>query len=485
MKVLLANPPWNKGDRLGVRAGSRWSYTVKKTEKSQKIPSYVPFPFYLAYATALLEKNKIDVLLIDAIAEGLSDEEFMKRVVEFKPDLFVIETSTGSIYQDLEYCREMKEQTNAFSVLCGPHATVLNKEILGESEFVDFILLGEYEFILLNLVKAMKGKNFSKVKGLVYRKSKKVIVNARAESFDINQLPWPARKFLPMKQYSDTFGCLASPSVQVITSRGCPFNCIFCLWPKIMYGGKNYRIRNPKDVIDEVEFLIKEYGFRSFYFDDDTFNIGKERIHKLCEEIKSRVILKNVKWGAMCRADTCDREMLEDMKNAGMIAIKFGVETADPEVMKKIGKDLDLKKLEETIKICRELEISVHLTFAFGLPGETKESLKKTMEYPIKLGVDSAQFSIVTPFPGTDYFNELEKENRIITKDWSKYDGADSAVFRTENLTQKDLEDALKMANKKWAAYIIKRNLFNPEYYRRLIKNPIGSINYLKELFLK
>lgn len=486
MKIFLGNPPWAKGDRLGVRAGSRWPFTME-VQKGTHIPGYLPFPFYLAYAAAVLEKNDIDVLLVDAIAEGIDNGEFLDRISNYNPNLVLLETSTPSIYIDLAMAKEIKERIGVQIALCGPHVSVLGKDILEANSFVDYILIGEYEYTLLDLVKHLDKKGeLREVLGLICRDAKgEIQTNHRRPPIEnLDKLPWPARHFLPMHNYADLFCGLPAPNLQMWASRGCPYKCIFCMWPEVMYGGHRYYVRNPVDIVNEMEWCIREYGFKSVYFDDDTFNIGKERILKICEEIKKRGM--NIPWAIMARADTIDREMLRAMRDAELYALKYGVESGDQEILDNSGKNLDLEKVEETIRITKELGIKVHLTFMFGLPGETKETIKKTINFALKMDPDSIQFSLCTPFPGTKYFKIAEKKGFLLTKDWADYDGADKAVIRTEALTKEGLENALSQAHKTWSSHLLKRN-FRKNMWRYLgkgLRHPIkGMKRVIKILF--
>jgi radical SAM superfamily enzyme YgiQ (UPF0313 family) len=268
-----------------------------------------------------------------------------------------------------------------------------------------------------------------------------------------------------MEKYNDLPGGIPSPSLQMWASRGCPFQCIFCAWPQIMYGSRKYRVRNSKDVVDEIEWCIKEYGFKSIYFDDDTFNIGKPRMLELCKEIKRRNI--NLPWAIMARADTMDREILTAMKDAGLVALKYGVESGVQQIVYDAGKALDLGKVRETVKNTKELGVKYHLTFTFGLPGETWESIQKTISLAVELDPDSLQFSIVTPFPGSKYFEMLDKKGYILSKNWEEYDGYNRAVIQTDSLSREDLEKALVKANRRWKRH---------KFAKMLGSNPLQTI---------
>ncbi|MCF6154447.1 MAG: glycosyltransferase [Candidatus Brocadia sp.] len=459
-KVMLLNPPWREGNRAGVRAGSRWPFTMEIGNEPS--PVYLPFPFFLAYATAMLKKDRFEAVLVDAVAEGLTDEEFLERVRGFSPDIILIETATASIKVDLQYTQriihELKQGIKV--IFAGTHVSALGEDFLRENGEIDAIILGEYENIFLEIVKRLDGnKSLRGIENVIYRTSDgKINVNARSNKLiELDTLPWPERDTLPMYAYYDQFAnSMPSPNVQIHASRGCPYGCIYCVWPQVLYGSQKYRTRNPIDVVDEIEWLIKKYGFKAFYFDDDTFNIGKERILKLCSELKKRGLHK-IPWTAMCRADTSDRETFLAMKEAGMVGLKFGVESGVQRLVDASGKNLDLSKVKDAVRICKEIGLKTHLTFTLGLPGETLETIKGSIEFAKMLDPDTVQWSLTTPFPGTKYFDLANKNGWLSTKDWAKYDGAMYTVLRSDNLSIEELQLALQATNTQWREYVISR----------------------------
>ena len=472
MKIFLGNSPWSKKGYYGVRAGSRWPHFEEEHLE------YVPFPFFLAYAAAVLEEAGFDVLLVDAIAEKIDQDEFVGRIERFAPDLTVLEVSTISIEDDLALGRRLRKLMGSDGKIafCGLHQFMYEPGFMREHSFLDYVLMGEYEMTLLDLAKRLAaGRSTEGTLGLLHRQNGDILVeNRRPPIEDLDSLPWPARHFLPMHDYHDEPGNIPRPSVQMWASRGCPFGCVFCAWPQIMYGESRYRPRDVVDTVDEMEWLVREMGFKSVYFDDDTFNVGKKRVMRIASEIKSRKL--RVPWAVMARADIMDREMLEALVEAGLHSIKYGVESAHQPVLDGSGKSLDLEKVRRTVKITQELGVKMHLTFMFGLPGETRETARKTMDLALELAPESLQFTISTPFPGSKYYLMLEREGRILTKDWSRYDGFRSSVIRTEALSAGDLEDIAKEANDLWNTFWWNRkhpdNRTTIEKIRDLIKNP-------------
>lgn len=441
MRITLTNLPWDVCGRKGVRAGSRWPFTIQP-EKDGRI-YYVPFPFFLAYATSLLKKNGQQASLIDAVAEEIAEESWINKVVSGSPELLVVETSTPSFEHDLRIIRNIRSKIPHCQIaLSGPHVSVFAGQILTEYDDVDYLLIGEYEFTLFDLIKHLETKSgVESVLGLVYRNNGKVVTNpARPTLENLDLLPWPQREAMPMHRYNDGFCDLPQPNVQMWASRGCPYSCIFCLWPQALYKEHRYRKRNPKDVVDEMEYLINHFNFKAVYFDDDVFNVDRDHVLGICSEMKKRAI--QIPWAAMARADLMDQGVLEAMAESGLYAIKYGVESANAEVLVSIRKNMDLDKTKKIIQTTKALGVKVHLTFCVGLPGETPGTLKETADFIKEVRPDSCQCSFATPFPGTEYFRNADARGDLLSKDWSKYDGNQKCIVKTAALSPQDLEAA-------------------------------------------
>lgn len=439
MRIALLNLPWNINGRFGVRAGSRWPFS-SEPEKHGYI-SYIPFPFFLAYATSLLKREAKEARLIDAIAEGIEEQRLIEEISAYNPELIVIETSTPAFKNDLRIIHNIhRNLANCQIAICGPHASVFPEQILKEHNFIDYILIGEYEYTLLDLVHHLEDNLGSdSISGLAYREDINIRVNNPSPTIEnLDNLPWPERETLPIYKYNDGFCNLPQPNVQMWTSRGCSFECIFCLWPQAMYREHKYRKRNSIDVVDEMEWLIKNFDFKAVYFDDDVFNIDRNHVLDICEEIKKRRI--KIPWAAMARADLMDEGLLESMSDAGLYAIKYGIESADPNILNFCKKNMNLDKVYSIIKLTKKLGIKIHLTFCLGLPGETRQTIQKTVKFIQGIQPDSLQFSFATPFPGTDYFKYAKEKGWLLSENWSDYDGNYKCIIKTQELTSEDLE---------------------------------------------
>ncbi len=400
MRILFSNPPWfaQEGTRWGVRAGSRWPFTGPAGM------TYLPFPFLMAGAAAFLRSQGHDVWLADSIATRESDASWLARLREGRFDYIVLETSTPSIGSDLEYARKAADHGKV--VLCGPHATVFAREILAAHPYVFAVLQGEYELGAARLL----------------REANPGIYPMELVE-DLDALPDPLRDST-IYRYNDRFpNTPEGPCLQVMASRGCPFGCIFCLWPQVMFGGRRFRPRSAGRVLEEIKDCLRRFPrFTSLYFDDDTFNIGKPRILELCQGLGGL----GLPWSAMCRADTSDAEIWRAMRESGCYAVKLGLESGSQALVDRCGKGLNLGKVRETVALLKSLGIFVHVTYTWGLPGETPETIEETRRFHEALAPDSWQESMCTPFPGTDFYKLYAEVNGPPPKDWTRYDGAKS-----------------------------------------------------------
>lgn len=449
MRVFLGNPPWKKEGYFGVRAGSRWPHFERDDME------YMPFPFFLSYATAVIENAGFPVMLIDAIAEDITREEFLRRMVAFAPDIVLFEVSTSSIDNDFETVAELRKLLPRTTkvAFAGLHALMYNEQFLIDNPDVDYVLIGEYEYALRDLAQHLAGNAdalaMSDIDGIIYRTASGVKKqNKRRSVENLDELPWPARHFLPMYKYRDEPGNLERPSVQIWTTRGCPYKCTFCAWPQIMYGDNAHRLRSIKNVVDEVEWLVQAYNFKSFYIDDDTFNVKRERVAEFCDELIRRRL--DIPWGAMTRADLMDAELLQLLKRSGLHSVKYGVESANQQILNNARKNMNIEKTIEAIRYTKAIGIKIHLTFMFGLPGETRATAQDTLDLALDLHPESLQFTLATPFPGSALFENLSKENKIESLDFAKYDGFHSSVIRTDAMSREELEAFTQHANREW-----------------------------------
>ena len=475
MKTCLINPLFTepmdqRRERYFVRSGSRWPSSYPKPVG--KPGRYIPFPFYLAYSAALLENAHVPVSVLDGVAGNLSMKDTLCRVKKEGPDLILFETTTPTLKRDLDLARQLKEATRAEIALAGPHATTFPREILQEESAVDYVLLYEYELTLYELVskKADTNADLSSIPGIGYRKENQIVLQRHYQPIDpLDRLPFPARHLFPlpgrpdMKTYWDGF-CQHRPALQMHASRGCPFRCDFCLWIQVMYRDSPYRIFPPARVVDEMEDVLSRYGAKEIYFDDDDFTVSKKHVLDICREIQSRGL--HAPWSCMGDAVVPDEEMLDAMADAGCVGMKFGVESAAPQILKKLGKPVDPDRVINVAQWCSRRKIKTHATFTFGLWDETRETMETSLSFVKSLDVDSVQFSVTAPFPGTRYFRQLLQSGQLVSQDWERYDGSRSAVVAFPNLRPEEIQTFCQKAPARWLSV----KLLHPTWLARQIR---------------
>lgn len=470
MRIALANLPWapEGGKTLwGVRAGSRWPHLQRRAAPGA-LPRYVPFPFFLSIAASVAQDAGHQVMLLDAVAENISFKEAAAKIVDFAPDLIFSEVSTPSLQDDFRMLKELRGALPGTLLVCGgSHAPDFAANAMKEQGIPDFWIAGEYELALSALASSLEqGRDASKIEG-VFKAGERF--KSLASAGDLDALPSPLWDSLPARSYSDPVCGLPAPNAQGWLSRGCPFKCSFCVWPQILYGGHKHRNRSIERALDEIETLIGKFGCESFYFDDDTANLGERRMEELAESIKRRK-LDVWPWAMMARADCMSGAMIEKLAGAGMYAVKYGVESFSPKLIDACGKATKLDKLRAAIEKTRALKVKMHLTFSFGLPGETPETIMETVEEAIKAAPESAQFSICTPFPGTKFYEDCAAKGWLVSDDWSRFLGSgEDVVVSTPTLSAEALKEASAAALAKWKG-------FQDERSERRRKRLIASI---------
>lgn len=419
MAILFSNPPWwenkesrgflrKKRWRRGVRAGSRWPFTYlgRCTPDNPRAKDYIPYPFFLGYATTYASKeiNKNNVYFRDSIALSESYKSFYKYLesINKKIEYFVIESATPSWEHDYKLIKEIKiKYPHLKIIVAGPISTSDQK---WDSDFIYAILKGEYE---KNVIKVLNG-----VTGL--------IEHDLLTLDEMNMAPYPYYDENIYDKYFDGNPIpmnKLSPQAHIWTSRGCPFKCIFCVWPATMTGNdpegdkkRTVRQYSSEYMMSFLDELTSKYKFESIYCDDDTYNIGNKHTENI-----SKVLGKyNIPWFAMCRADTSKKESWKTMKDNGCMGVKIGIESGSQYVVDKIvNKHLDLNYTNKIVDYIRELGMSVHGTFTYGLPGESKDQMVETKKFIDKTNFNTVQESGTAEIEGTPLhsLNKKKLEN--------------------------------------------------------------------------
>jgi Fe-S oxidoreductase len=397
-----------KGVRYGVRAGSRWPWTTNMPHGGP------PYPFFLGYAAANLKENGYAVAFIDAVVdEEYSYPNFFRKVKNEAPDIVIIETSTPTIDIDLW----VAEKISAFAEVClaGPHVTEWDELTLSRYNYVKYVLKGEYAQNCLEMVRTRRPGIYEAI-----------------PVTDLDMLPFPYRDFPAATKYYEPTMPTPRPQLQMYASKGCPFKCIYCMWPQVMYNGA-YVPRPAAKVAEEIIFCKERFGYKSVLFDDDTFNIGDERISELCDRLQKI----GLPWTMMGRLDTSPLWLFDKMVDSGCVGMRFGIETFDLKVSSTIKKGLKSDKAVEVLKHIsnKHPNLMIHVTMMKDLPGQTDAIHKCDMDILAELGYSvqskyrNYQLSSCVPFPGTELYNQLTREGHDLA-DWKLYDGGQDTVMK-------------------------------------------------------
>lgn len=401
----------------------------------------------LTYLAAVLENEGVEVQILDLLVTRYSPEKIERKIQEFRPQICGTSCVTMNYHMGSEILRVCKEvDPSITTIIGGPHVSFAVEEALQEAGWIDLVVKKEGERTLLELVSVLGRRgDLRDVKGIGFRLNGQIVMTEERPFIeDLDELPLPARRLLPLSRYRALrSGC------SVITSRGCPFNCIFCCGSRMI--GRRARLRSPEKVVDEIEFVCKNLGFSQILIEDDLFTVNHRHVYEICDEIIKRGL--GVDWRAFARVDTVDRPLLERMREAGCSWICYGVESGNQEILDMAKKKVTLAQTREAVELTKEVGIEALASFIIGLPGETKETLAETIRFAKDLGCRYG-FHVLAPFPGTEVRELAESFGlRILTDDWQRYD-ANQAVAETSGASARDLNDVAERYNEDVAVYL-------------------------------
>ncbi len=393
----------------------------------------------IAYLSAILKKNGIETKIID-MRLGYSVDDAIKFAKDFNPDIIGATLYSYGFIESMEVLKAIKESVNATMVLGGPHVSAFRKEVL-ETIPADYAIKGEGEYTLLELCKGKKPKD---VLGLIWRDGKNIIENPdRPFITDLDSLPLPSYEDFELEKYL----CYDERHLPIVTSRGCPYQCIFCTIKLSM--GKRFRPRSPENVVNEIEYWYKK-GWKSFEIHDDNFTLDIDRAEKICDLIISKKMQIRWKIDNGIRADRVTRNVMTKMKNAGCHYIAFGIETGTDRLLNVIKKGEDLKTIINAVKLAKEAGMTTSATFIIGHPTETFNDFMETFNFAKSLDVDNISFYNLVPYQGTELFEWVEKHGKFLfDKKTFLYNIAqwkNEPIFETSEFTREERKKAYKIA---------------------------------------
>jgi anaerobic magnesium-protoporphyrin IX monomethyl ester cyclase len=452
MKILLINP-----SLIQANIG----HYEEAAEKQRGVyPS-----LGLGYVAAALEKENNEVKMIDCDAEKIDLTGIEKIYREYKPEIVGIYTMTWTYREAQEITKHLKTINPKLIVIAGgPGITSMPEIALKYTDF-DFGVRGEGEVTVIEIINTiLRGEHdFSKIKGLIFRKDGKIIANEfRPLIQNLDSVPFPSRHLMPIKNYFDVF-TQKKYFATIIATRGCPFNCTFCDRENRM--GKNWRMRSPQNIVNEIQEIRLKYGIKEFMFFDDNLIVDKDWIYRLCEEIAKRKL--RILWECRARADMLlDENLLKAIKKAGCYRIRIGFESGDNEILKVVKKDITTDQSRQCAKLCKKTGIEIFGYFMMGSPRETEITLQKTIDLAMEIDPSFALFSKTIMIPGSELFDWGIKEKYIASDYWEKFirgeekNGAPAIDAR--QLPEKTVDRYIKLANKRFymrPKYILRKLL--------------------------
>ena len=442
MYVLIINPPW-PGKGYGTRSQNR---IIK--HRSDK---FLQYPVFLAYSASQLIASGHDVSYLDSVIQNLDMAQTITRVKDIGPEVIFMETTTPSIEADYKNLISLKDATGAKIIVGGPHATYFHKEVIDECPVIDIVIRHEFDTKIADVVSSINDP--SSVSGITFRRGNDIVENSDGHVCeDLDTVPFPDRDTVPWQDYLEAWYS-RKPFMNMMTSRGCPYHCTFCLWPQVMYGHKQ-RFRSLDNVFQEIHLLVGKYGLREVNIDDGTFTTNRKRVMEFCHRLRSEKL--NLIWTCNGRVDNIDEEMLREMKSAGCKMIRFGVESGSQEVLDKIKKGLTLDRIEKGFRMTKRAGIQALGGFMFGFPYDTRETVEQTIQFAKKLSPDQVQFSINMSYPGTSLYEYAKKNNLVLAQSFKEFDMTHGPVVKTADMERDDLRDILARAYREF--------YFRPEY---------------------
>ena len=419
MKLTLVNPPY-----------------------PPSVHSHPPFiPLGLAYLGAVAEKAGHQVTVIDCQAEKLTCETFQSRITKTPSDIIGV-TATTLLYKSAMQIITLAKQAQpqAVTVLGGSHGTFWDENALHEYPGLDVVVRREGEETLIELVDKLQSQsNLSGVLGITYRSGDKIVRNQdRPFIEDLDALPFPAHHLMPLENLKHN-GKIIFP---LVSSRGCVFWCDFCSTVRMF--GRGYRMRSAKNVVDEMQLVHDKYGVDQVTFYDDAFSVDRNRVVKICEELRARNL--QMKWDCGTRVDMVDRELMQTMRDAGCFAVWLGVESGSEAILGAMNKRIKLDQTRLAYKTAHQLGLMTIANVVLGFPGETEQTAKETIRFVKELNPDDVGFYIATPYPGTPMYEQVKKNGWLRITDFDKYDTA-GPTFETPTMSME------KIAELRYKAY--------------------------------
>ena len=432
----------------------------------------------IAYLAAVLEKNGCRVMVLDCPALKMTYKDIEEEIRRFEPDIVGVTSVTATFLPALKVAHTIKESfPQALIVFGGPHVTITDEQILSEQKDVDVIVRGEGEQTVADIARVASGaKSIDQVAGITFRKNGQIVRTPdRPFIQNLDELPPPAYHYFPLRKYR-IFGKLGLP---MMTSRGCPLQCGFCVVPRI--AGSEFRARKMKNVVDELEWIREKYKPDFITFNDDVFTYSKERVLDFCSEIKQRKI--KLPWDCQTRVDCVSEEILAEMKAANCQLVTYGVESGCQKMLDAMKKGTTVQQNANAIKWAKEVGLSVAVFFVVGYPGETKETLNQTFDFIRKAEPDDVCLYLATPYPNTELRDLVKDMGWKIPQDWDKFE-LQTPAFENMGLPFEKINNRREIFyNQLYSpAYIVRQSFKGTIYSKIMVENGLHQLLWRMKL---
>jgi anaerobic magnesium-protoporphyrin IX monomethyl ester cyclase len=428
MKCLLIAPPFSN---------------VYGNYKSMMKYGFLNPPLGLCYLSASLQRAGHQALVLDCEAQGLNIARIFEIIAQEKPDLIGITATSPELANALTIAAELKAKLTIPIVFGGVHVTIFKDQLLRENPAIDFGVVGEGEETIIELLESLdQPQKYPSIQGLIFRDQDEVRQNSlRPLIPDLNSLPFPDRTGQAPDLYfrNVPFGGYQATAA-FMSSRGCPCHCTYCAIDQIP-GWRRVRYRSAQNVVDEIEFLVRELKIKHIAFNDDVLTMNRARVYDICQEIHRR----NLKftWEGLSRADCVDLNLLKTMRAAGFVRISYGIESGNPEILKSTCKNETLEQISEAFRLTRQAGIIARGSLIIGLPFENSRTVEDSFRYINNLeGIDQVIINILQPYPGTKVREMVQQGvggSRMLADDMSELRRFGNASVEVNDLTRNKL----------------------------------------------
>mgnify|MGYP001559631914 CR=1 FL=1 len=432
-------------------------------------------PLGILYIAAVLEKEGHTVLAYDPLV-NITNDKVVNKILSDSPAVVGLSISTAQFARGLDLAKKIKAINPKIKIVVGGvHISALPLDVM-EYDCFDFAIFGEGEITMKELCRAIEngGNDFSKIAGLVYRKDGRIMQNEKRELIkNLDELPLPARHLLPAEWYLQPPGKIRGywldRSITLMASRGCPYHCIYC-GSHIIFG-RTPRYRSPEKVVEEIEYLMKEYGVQGAWFNDDELTVNEDWLNKFCDILIEKGI--NFKWSCQARVNQGSVELMKKMKKSGCIQIDYGVESGSQRILNVLKKGTTIEQIKKKFKETKEIGIRTGASNVLGAPTETTEDIQMSIDLINEIKPDFADFYYLTPFPGTEFYEMAIKNKWMAKDDLTKGHWLFSRVIDLPTISLNMPKEELAKVRSKLNNICMKRNyqtyFSSPDYVLKLM----------------